>query len=138
MRNSDVLAFVESGGANRRQQVNSLLMQIRSVYSAEYMHIVNSSRQVLFSPNAPRLGQYFDPSNVTAAAEEADRVVFKLAKLSFQDFAAEKPGRMRDRDNILDQAMSSECAHVAAYNFTVCVHPYSLILQPSSRGLCFV
>jgi hypothetical protein len=83
---------------------DKMLKHMQSVYNIEYLTIVNTSKHIMYSVNADRQGEVFDPAGVVAAATTSGVTaygsgapVWTNALLTYDELLIENPPLIRDR-----------------------------------------
>ena len=101
--------YVASGGnksadATSYTNTDELLRHMQSVYSIEYLTIVNTTQHIMYSLNNDRQGEVFNPESVVTAAETAGTgaggggvPVWANGLLTYADLMLEGPPILRDR-----------------------------------------
>jgi hypothetical protein len=101
--------YVASGGnrsidATSFTNTDELLRHLQAVYNIEYLTIVNTTKHVMYSMNADRQGEVFNPEGVATAAETSGIdvggggvAVWTSGLLTYDELLAENPGVVRDR-----------------------------------------
>jgi hypothetical protein len=94
-RTADVVSF---------DNTDRLLRHMQSVYNIEYLTVVNATKHIVYSVNADRQGEVFDPAGVVTKAETSGVTaygngapVWTNALLTYDELLKENPPVIRDR-----------------------------------------
>eukprot|EP00953_Heterococcus_sp_UTEX-ZZ885_P040659 20773-Heterococcus_DN1.PRE.1 len=94
-----------SADATSFNNTDRLLRHIQSIYNIEYLTtIVNTTKHIMYSVNADRQGEVFDPAGVVTAAGTSGVTVYgsgapvwSNALLTYEELLKENPPVIRDR-----------------------------------------
>jgi hypothetical protein len=93
-----------SADATSFNNTDRLLRHIQSIYNIEYLTIVHTTKHIMYSVNADRQGEVFDPAGVVTAAETSGVTVYGSgapvwtnALLTYEELLKENPPVIRDR-----------------------------------------
>jgi hypothetical protein len=93
-----------SADATSFTNTDTLLRHMQKVYNIEYLTIVNTTKHIMYSVNADRQGEVFDPAGVVTAAAASGVTVYGSgasvwtnALLTYDELLTENPPVIRDR-----------------------------------------
>jgi hypothetical protein len=101
--------YVGSGGnrsvdATSFANTDELLRHLQTVYNIEYLTIVNTTKHIMYSVNADRQGEVFNPEGIATSAETSGTdvggggvAVWTSGLLTYDELLTENPGVFRDR-----------------------------------------